>query len=183
MQMLVPGFWRVLIRLSLVGLITNCSIGRSYTQDGQYSESKCQESADCRRLKNEQPDFQLEAQVLEVIDGDTIRVKSYLLPGLFYEVLVRARGIDAPEIRNFKCEREQEFGIKARETISRKFRPGTWVILRDVGEDSFGGRIVAQIDRWTSDRFTSLSEELLRMEEVLAVPYVKGEEYDWCKGS
>jgi endonuclease YncB( thermonuclease family) len=97
-------------------------------------------------------------------------------------VSVRSRGVDAPEIFRPACDKERELGLAAKASVARKFGPGRWVVLRDLENDKYGGRIVAQIDRWDSDRFKSLSEELLEKQGEQAVPLVDGQDYNWCEG-
>ncbi len=158
--------------------------GPANAQDLRYTDQKCLESPDCTRLMNAKPDYSdFEAKVLKVIDADTLKLEIYLWPGLVETVNVRSRGVDAPESLpgRYHCEREHELGEDAKASIERKFKPGTPVIVSAISYDKYGGRVVAQIDRWASDRFTSVAEELLQKEGEWGVPYNgEGPKHNWC---
>ncbi|MEO1562357.1 MAG: hypothetical protein AAFR98_02885 [Pseudomonadota bacterium] len=138
---------------------------------------------DSERLVNLKPDYhQYEAEVVEVVDGDTIRVKLHALPGLEYVVDVRSRGIDAPEIKRAECDWEQELGQRAKEYISERFERGRWVLLENLQEGSFSGRVVADVKRWHGNqRWESISDLLLSADELLAVEYDSKNPFDWCQ--
>ena len=156
--------------------------GQVQSQELRYSEQKCQENVFCASLSNEKPDYRVEGEVIEVIDGDTLRLKLHVLPGLEYVVSVRSRGIDAPEIFRPSCPDEELLGQKAKASIARKFEPGRWVLVSDIQSDKYGGRVLGKIERWASDRMKSVSEELL--ESKLAVPDPDGSsQYNWCEGT
>ncbi len=53
------------------------------------------------------------AQVLSVIDGDTIEVRAVIWLGQVLSTRVRLAGIDAPELRG-KCARERALAVRAR---------------------------------------------------------------------
>ena len=72
------------------------------------------------------------ATVLEVIDGDTLRVAQQ-----GNEFRVRLWGIDAPEI-------DQSLGPKAKEFLARQTPPDSKIIINPVGLDRFG-RLIATI--------------------------------------
>jgi endonuclease YncB( thermonuclease family) len=149
-------------------------------EEPSYSDKKCQESPACPTLLNRKEDYSIEGVVERVIDADTLEVKLFVLPGLEYTIAVRSRGVDAPETNRPACEAERVLGEKAAASVGGKFGPGRPVRLSDIETDKFGGRIVAQIDRWDSDRMKSLSEELL--ETGQAVPYIAGQDHNWCEG-
>lgn len=156
--------------------------GQVQSQELRYSEQKCEENVTCNALFNEKPDYQVEGEVIEVIDADTLKIKLHVLPGLEYVVSVRSRGVDAPEIFRPSCPEENELGQKAKASIARKFEPGRWVLVSDIQNDKYGGRILGKIERWASDRMKSVSEELL--ESNLAVPDPDGSsQYNWCEGT
>jgi len=75
------------------------------------------------RLANGVPDFhQYEGEILRVVDADTLTIRIHLLPGLKYEVDVRQRGVDAPELRGTNsCEWEKTLAAEAKAAIERRF--------------------------------------------------------------
>ena len=54
------------------------------------------------------------AEVVDIIDGDTVTVRARIWPGQFVETRVRLRGADTPEIRRPDCEAERAAGHEAR---------------------------------------------------------------------
>ncbi len=135
------------------------------------------------RLNNGIPDYhQYEAQIVEVIDADSIRVDLYILPGLVYDVSVRAKGVDSPELRRPSCEWEKQLAIEAKEAVERSFEVGEWVYIEDLEPGSFSGRIVGEIKQWYGNqRWRTLSDFLMRKEGRWAVEYKRGKPFDWCR--
>jgi endonuclease YncB( thermonuclease family) len=118
-------------------------------------------------------------RVVRVIDGDTLDVRVNLWPGLEAIYAVRVRGIDAPELRRTRCAAERQWGEEAKAQVAKLYPPGTEVRLEDVDYDSFGGRVVADVRRWRSDRWLYLSDELV--ERGLAEAWTPGmADIDWC---
>ena len=111
------------------------------------------------------------ADVLRVIDGDTLRVRAHIWLGHSVEVSVRVRGIDAPEIRG-KCASERSLAAQAKSAAASLV--GKRVLLRDVGPDKYAGRVVATVETATGD----LAEALKSMR--LARPYDGGKRTGWC---
>ena len=99
-------------------------------------------------------------KVERVIDGDTIEVRIDLWPGFEAIYSVRARGIDAPEVRRAKCPEEKLWAQKARDRVAKLYGPGTVVRIEKVEIDSFG-RAVADIRRWRSDRWLYFADEMV----------------------
>jgi endonuclease YncB( thermonuclease family) len=89
------------------------------------------------------------ATVLEVKDGDTVRVRAEIWPGFFREVDVRVRGIDTPETRRGKKsgvvipECEIALGNKAKQLAQYYLHEPTEVLLVavDPGKTKYAGRI------------------------------------------
>lgn len=140
------------------------------------------ESKNVSLLNNEKPNFSaVEARVIKVIDADTLKLEIYLWPGLVQTINVRSKGVDAPESLRPLCDQERVLAEAAKHSIEEKFQPGTWVYVDEVEIDKFGGRVVGKIDRWVSDRFVSVTEELLSKEGEWGVIYDgNGPKYDWC---
>ncbi|KAA5803707.1 nuclease [Alkalicaulis satelles] len=121
------------------------------------------------------------AEVLHIVDGDTVGVRAHTWPGQYVEIRVRLRGVDAPEIRRVACEAERVKGHEAtgftRDWLSAPDGEGfAPVMLTEIGPDSFWGRVVARIVREADG--ADLSEDL--MAAGLAVPF--RQTGPWCEG-
>ncbi len=84
------------------------------------------------------------ADVLRVLDGDTVEVRAYPWPQQSVDVLVRLRGIDAPEIHS-RCEAERVRAEIAKARLSGLITGGKHVLLTDIGGDKYFGRVVANL--------------------------------------
>lgn len=116
--------------------------------------------------------------VERVIDGDTIVVRLDLWPGLEAVYSVRAKDIDAPELRG-DCPEEKAWAEDARAAAERLYGPDTLVRIENVELDGFG-RAVADIRRWRSDRWLYFAEEMT--ERDMAKPWPKDwPDIDWCE--
>ena len=113
------------------------------------------------------------AHVVRVVDGDTIVVDAHPWPGWTRRVSVRIAGIDAPE-RRARCKKERGLAARAAEKVVSVI--GRDVLLVNVVEGKFAGRIVAEVI--LSDG-RSLGSILL--EAGLAVPYAGGKRRSWCE--
>ena len=119
------------------------------------------------------------AEIVRIIDGDTIEASVALWPGLRADYAVRVRGIDAPEIFRPDCEEERVWGEQARAQAERLYPPGQEVRLLDVSYDAFSGRVVADVRRWRSDRWLSFATEML--ERRMAVAWAPRQAaVPWC---
>jgi endonuclease YncB( thermonuclease family) len=115
------------------------------------------------------------AQVVRVVDGDTILVRAHIWLGQEVETSVRMTGIDTPEIKA-RCEAERVKAEAARTFLISRVE-GTIVQLRDVLTDKYGGRVRALVfDAKGSD----LSAELIKA--GLARSYDGGKRQPWCEG-
>ena len=121
------------------------------------------------------------AEVVRVIDGDTIAVRARIWPGQFVETRVRLRGVDTPETRRPGCEAERAAGEAAtgftsdwiaRDTPSAEAGRAA-ISLHDIDLGSFAGRVVARIRRADG---ADLSDDLTAA--GLAVAY--GADAPWC---
>ncbi len=130
------------------------------------------------------------AEVVRVIDGDTVEVRARIWPGHIVETRVRLRGVDTPETRRPDCEAERTAGAAATaftedwiaasrlvtEAIENPDASPAVVSLHEIDLGSFAGRVVARIRRADGE---DLSEALVDAE--LATPY--GETGPWCTAS
>ena len=113
------------------------------------------------------------AEVLEVIDGDTIRVGAHIWLGQRVITLVRLSGIDAPELKA-DCAEERRLGELARRLLRDRLGEGD-VWLTDIEYEKFAGRVLARVA--TADG-ADLSHGLLQA--GLARPYDGGKRASWC---
>jgi micrococcal nuclease len=116
--------------------------------------------------------------VERVVDGDTFVVRIDLWPGLQATYSVRARGIEAPELRGANCPQEKLWAVEARAQAEKLYPIGSTVRIENVELDSFG-RAVADVRRWVSDRWKYLAEEMT--ERDMAVIWMPNDpDVDWC---
>jgi endonuclease YncB( thermonuclease family) len=84
------------------------------------------------------------AQILRVIDGDTILVAARPWPQQTVEVYVRIRGIDAPELKS-KCNSVRQAGGDARQALEALTQASGTIQLVNISGDKYFGRIVADV--------------------------------------
>jgi micrococcal nuclease len=116
--------------------------------------------------------------VERVIDGDTLVVRLDLWPGLEAIYSVRARGIDAPELRGAKCPQEKLWAEEARTQAEKLYGVGTTIRIENVEIDSFG-RALADIRRWRSDRWLYFADEMVERDMAQAWQD-NWPDIDWC---
>ncbi len=104
------------------------------------------------------------AELVDVIDGDTLDMRVAIWPGLVAEYAVRVRGIDAPETRRPGCEEERAAGEAAAEAVRELYGPETRIRLSQVAYDPFSGRVVAEVRREAPAGWRSLADELVERE-------------------
>ena len=117
------------------------------------------------------------AQVLSVIDGDTIEVRAVIWLGQVVSTRVRLAGIDAPELRG-KCARERALAERARAYLLARLEGGkrAQVRLRDIRYGKYAGRVLARVE-------TAGGEDLGRglLAAGLARPYAGRARTSWCE--
>ncbi len=84
------------------------------------------------------------AEILRVVDGDTLLVEAQPWPQQRMEVYVRIRGIDAPELKS-KCARIRDAGMDARQALEALTARSPKIQLTHITGDKYFGRIVANI--------------------------------------
>nr|WP_272212943.1 hypothetical protein [Marinicella sp. W31]MDC2878873.1 hypothetical protein [Marinicella sp. W31] len=84
------------------------------------------------------------AEVVRVIDGDTIVVQARPWPGQIVETSVRIRGVDTPELRS-SCNAERQAASIARDYVVSLLHAGETVQLRQIAGDKYFGRVVADV--------------------------------------
>lgn len=116
----------------------------------------------------------VEAEVLRVVDGDTLAVRAKIWLGQTVEVDVRLAGIDAPEMKG-KCPREREGAIRARDHLAVLAR-GRAVRLTNIKRDKFGGRVIANVGGEAAKDFSTA-----QLAQHFARAYDGGKRAPWCE--
>lgn len=83
------------------------------------------------------------AKVERILDGDTLGVRVAIWLDQELSVLVRVRGIDAPELRG-QCASEKERAREAKLVLERLLS-GKAVVLTEIEGDKYFGRVVANV--------------------------------------
>ena len=122
------------------------------------------------------------ARIVEIIDGDTVRVKLSRCITVDEEMIicgkikVRLHDIDTPEIHG-KCEYEKHLASLAKDYLIRFLKNGDIVALSQIELDKYSGRIVANM---RTKQKVDVSGEMLRL--GFAHSYNgKGKRREWCK--
>lgn len=114
-------------------------------------------------------------EIVEVIDGDSIKITApFLPPELGKTLILRINGIDTPEKGSrAKCNEER---IKSHQSVqfTRSFIKSGKPEIILIKWDKYGGRIIGDI--LINAKY--LSEELLR--NNLASKYSGGTKKNWC---
>lgn len=84
------------------------------------------------------------AEVIRVIDGDTILVTARPWPQQSIEVYVRLRGIDTPELKS-SCQKGKTAAIEAKHLLEEMALGSSVVKLSRISADKYFGRIVADV--------------------------------------
>lgn len=86
----------------------------------------------------------LRAELLRVIDGDTILVRARVWVDQEITVAVRLRGIDAPE-RKGRCAAERDLARQATTLLSTTLH-ARQIVLRDISGGKYFGRVLATVE-------------------------------------
>lgn len=116
------------------------------------------------------------AEVLRVVDGDTIEVRAYIWLGQEVTTLVRLGGIDAPELKG-KCESERAAAQRAKARIEEKLAGGGEVILRNIRFEKYAGRVMSKVE---TDAGEDIGKALTR--EGYVHSYGGAKRAGWCAG-
>lgn len=120
----------------------------------------------------------IQAEVIRVIDGDTLLVKAHIWLNQVVETRVRLSGIDTPEKRG-ACPNERALALKAEEMVRDSAGPSSMIILTNIKADKYGSRVIAKVT-------TPSGQDLAQLLTVsgLAVPYDGGKKSNlWCSNS
>lgn len=124
----------------------------------------------------EEPPAVLQAAILEIIDGDTLRVRVKGWPKKIADARLRVKQIDTPEIRHAQCEGERSEGEKAKAHVQALLPVGSKIsfVLGAKNTDSFG-RYLADV---TLPSGRDFADTLVAA--GLAIRYDGGAKPDWC---
>ncbi|TCL73065.1 thermonuclease family protein [Rhizobium sp. BK251] len=95
-------------------------------------------------LASDEIEGPVSAEIVRVIDGDTLLVEAMPWPQQTIEVYVRLRDIDAPEIHS-RCEEVRNAGLRARDELQQLVAASRQVQLTRISGDKYFGRILADI--------------------------------------
>lgn len=118
----------------------------------------------------------VQADVVKVVDGDTLTVKARIWLGQHVLTNVRIAGIDTPELHS-KSADERDRAEAARAKLEAAVASGR-VVLSDVKFDKYGGRVLAKVETDTGE-----SVATLMLNSGLARVYDGGKRTAWCDES
>ncbi|WP_339759525.1 thermonuclease family protein [uncultured Hoeflea sp.] len=107
------------------------------------------------------------AQIVRIIDGDTIEVDAHPWPGHAVRVSVRLRGIDTPERRS-RCPGQRAAAQLARNELERLVSAVPTVELINVAGGKYYGRVLADMKAGSRDIASAM------LASGLARPYQGG---------
>lgn len=84
------------------------------------------------------------AEIVRILDGDTVLVLAMPWPDQHVRVAVRLRGIDAPEMKA-KCPREREAAALAQAALTELAGASGEVALYNVSGGKYFGRVLADM--------------------------------------
>ncbi len=113
------------------------------------------------------------AEVLKVLDGDTLVVRARIWVGQDLEIKVRITGIDAPEMRG-RCEGEKQLARRARDFVRAAVASGR-LRLYQIQYEKYAGRVLARVE---TEAGRDIGRDLLAA--GLARPYDGGKRAGWC---
>lgn len=112
------------------------------------------------------------ADIVRIVDGDTIRVRAHIWPDQTIEVMVRIHGIDTPEIHRPHCSAERALAEEAKNEVTAI--TGDTLFLHNVHFGKYAGRVVADAHLPNG---INLAEHLLQKGLALR----ENDEDIWCK--
>ena len=110
------------------------------------------------------------AQIIRIIDGDTVEVDAHPWPGHAVRVSVRLRGIDTPERRS-RCAEQRAAAQLARNELERLVSGVSTVELINVAGGKYYGRVLADMKAGARDIASAM------LASGLARPYQGGKRH------
>ena len=122
------------------------------------------------------------AEVVRVIDADTVELDVAVWPGQTVRVGLRIDGIDTPESRRADCPAEKVFGKEASAFVSGLLLPGSTVRVLDLFEGKYAGRVVGSlaVPQGDDPEHPELDLAELLVGRGFAQAYDGGTRPDWC---
>ena len=114
------------------------------------------------------------AELIRVIDGDTVLVRLTPWFGQSIEVSVRLYGIDAPEMKS-RCQPERQKAHAAKRALEALVA-GKDLHLRDIHKGKYFGRVIARLER---EDGLDVSQNLLQ--SGLVQPYRGAQKSSYCQ--
>lgn len=99
----------------------------------------------------------VKAQIIRIIDGDTLEVDAHPWPGHAVRVSVRLRGIDTPERRS-RCASQRAAAQMARDELERLVSGFHTVELVNVAGGKYYGRVLADMKAGSRDIASAMLE-------------------------
>lgn len=111
------------------------------------------------------------ADLVRVIDGDTIELDVYAWPQIVVRAKVRLASVDTPEVRaSRQCERD---AAKRATDFTRRFVEGGGLIVDGILLGKYAGRVVGRVSAYGYDLGSAL------LDAELAQPYNGGRRPKW----
>ena len=117
----------------------------------------------------------IRADVIRVVDGDTVMMRVQVWIDQSVETLVRVDGIDTPELKG-KCLSERQRAEAARKKVEDFLTRGP-AELRNVRLEKYAGRVLADVHGKNGQ---SLAAYMI--ESGYARPYAGAKRQTWCGG-
>ena len=116
-------------------------------------------------------------KIIEVIDGDTIKIEANYLPSpLPQELKLRIRGIDTPEKGNrAKCDLERAKAEDATEFLKNLIATENIQGISFIKWDKYGGRVLGDIHLVNDLRISKIM-----LDKGYAVEYQGKKKASWC---
>lgn len=113
------------------------------------------------------------AEVLRVVDGDTLDVRITVWLGHYVQTRVRLLGLDTPEKRG-KCAEEKKRAREAQQALEKYIETGV-VVLKNVTTGKYAGRVLADVETASGQPLSKLL-----IQNGFARPYQGKKRLGWC---
>lgn len=115
----------------------------------------------------------VEANVVDVIDGDTFLADALVWPGQSLRINIRIRGIDAPEMKS-RCQTEHDAALRARDGLVDILGVQP-ILISNIAGAKYYGRVLADV---VAANGKEVAEEMIL--RSLVRPYGGGKRAGWC---
>ena len=114
------------------------------------------------------------ADLVRVLDGDTVEVSVHVWPGLKQSIKLRIAGINTPEKRGRVSDCEKAAGKAATAFTENWLKDADTITVYDIHLGKWAGRVVGKLKKGGAD----LSQALINAGH--AKPYDGGKREPWC---